>query len=127
MAVASLIVVVAAMAGFGVGCGGQSSDEIARSVDDAIQATRTHVDEVPETKAESAAAQVACDALGAYSSQPAQSLSKYLKKYAREQRVLEAFGMNEVDPDTADRLAEAMEDIEDTQDAAEVADQVCKL
>lgn len=32
--------------------------------------------------------------------------------------------MNEVDPDTADRLADAMEDIENSQDAAEVGDKL---
>lgn len=116
-----MVLIVAVLA---LGCNGRSADDIAREVDDAIAATKSRIDEVPDSQAEPAAGKTACDALGAYSSEPAQSLSEYLKEYAQRQRVLAQFGLNEVDPDTADRLADAMEDIENSQDAAEVGDKL---
>ena len=118
-----------------IGCGGaQSADDIARGIDDAVRATKPkplselpqvnptpELQAVPEEQTEAAARRAVCRALEAYSSDPATSLSAYINEYAQRQRVLADYSLNEIDPDEADRLAAAASDIEDTQQAAEVA------
>jgi NAD-dependent DNA ligase len=103
------------------GCGAKSATEIAGEVDDAIRLTKSEIPKVPEARAESGTRETACDALEVYSSRPAESLTELLSKEAERQRVLAGFGLKDVDPDAADRLADAMEDIENSQKAAEVA------
>jgi hypothetical protein len=101
---------------------GQSADDIARNVDDAVKATKPKPGiRVPEEQSEAAAQRAVCDALEAYSADPSQSLSNYIRGYAERQRVLANFGLNEIDPDAADRLADAASDVSNSQEAADVA------
>jgi hypothetical protein len=65
-----------------------------------------------------------CNALEAYSHDASQSLSEYIHEYAESQRVLAGFNLNEIDPDEADRLADAAEAINGSQQAAEVANEL---
>ena len=131
---AALIVILSVI----IGCGGaQSVDDIARGIDDAVRAAKPkplselpqvnptpELRAVPEEETESAARRAVCRALEAYSSDPATSLSAYISEYAQSQRVLAEYSLNDIDPDEADRLADAASDIEDTQQAAEVASEL---
>ena len=124
---ASLIAVVAAFPG----CG-KSADDIARGIDDAVRATKPkpglklppQARAIPEDETESAAKRAVCDALEAYSADPSKSLSEYIQDYASRQRFLADFNLNDIDPDEADRLADAASDINDSQEAAEVANEL---
>jgi hypothetical protein len=114
-----------------IGCGGQSANDIASGIDDAIRAAKPAPEiripqtiALPEQETESAAKRAICNALGAYSAEPAQALSGYIADYAERQRVLAEFNLNEIDPGAAGRLAEAADDISDTQEAAEVGDEL---
>jgi hypothetical protein len=125
--VVSAVVITALIAG----CGGGQADDIARGLDDAVRAAKPKpnirapgVRAVPEEETESAARRAICDALDAYSADPSQSLSDYIADYARGQRVLANFNLNEIDPDAADRLADAASDINDSQEAADVASEL---
>lgn len=124
---ASLLCAVAATV-IASGCGPQSADDIARNIDDAVKASRPKPElrlpetgPPPEAETESAAKRAVCRALDAYSSDPSQSLSEYIGDYAERQRVLADFYLNEIDPNEAERLADAASDIGDSQEAAEVA------
>jgi hypothetical protein len=124
--VASAVAITAVIAG----CGGQA-DDIARGIDDAVKAAKPkpnirapEIRAIPEEETESAAKRAICDALDAYSADPSQSLSDYIAEYAEGQRVLAKFNLNEIDPDAADRLADAASDINDSQAAADVASEL---
>ena len=100
----------------------QRADDVARNIDDAVKAAKPKPGvRVPEEETESAAKRTVCDALNAYSADPSQSVSDYIREYAEHQRVLANFNLNEIDPDAADSLADAASDIGDTQEAADVA------
>ena len=121
---AALLPVVSAVAVLALGCGGSSADDVARETQNAIKATKSGIAEVPDSRAESAAAKTVCDALSAYSAVPVEPISRHLRKEAQRQRFLARFGLNDVDPDAVDRLADALEPIDDSQDAAEVGDKL---
>jgi hypothetical protein len=128
---------LAAMA-FASGCGGNPEsaergiEDLARGVDDAIRAAKPKPKlklpavaggerVITEEQTEAAAKREVCAALDAYSSDPSKSVSEYIRDYAKNQRALANLNLNEIDPDEADRLAEAASDINDTQQASEVA------
>jgi Tfp pilus assembly protein PilP len=124
-------VIVGIVAALVAGCGGSSVDDIARNIDDAARAARPKIElpaprpgVVPEAETESAAMRAVCDALEAYSAEPSQALSDYIADYAERQRVLASFNLSEIDPDAADELADAASDIEDSQEAGEVASEL---
>ncbi len=137
--VASFVCAVALLTGCG---GGQAPDDIARGINQAVRAAKPKpglelprretapgrpvpgIQAVPEDQTESAAKRAVCDALVAYSADPATSLSAYISDYAERQRVLADYSLNEIDPDEADRLANAASDIENSQEAAEVASEL---
>lgn len=73
----------------------QAADDIARNIDEAVEATRTQVPAVSEQRAQSAADDVACNALTAYST-GAPSLSQQLEEYAAQQQVAAQVGLNQV-------------------------------
>jgi hypothetical protein len=113
-----------------VSCGGsKSADDIARSIDEAIEATTVETSQaerarISDAQVESAADEVACDAIGAYGSEPAQALQDQLEAYAARQQVASGYGLSQVDADAADRLAAAADGIETSQDAGEVLDEL---
>lgn len=127
-AVASIFTAVV----LGSGCGGQGADDIARGIDDAIRAARPKPEirapdapapelrAVPEEETESASKRAVCNGLDAYSADASQSLSDHIRQAAERELVLANYDLNEVDPEEADRLANAASDINDSQEAGEV-------
>ncbi len=118
----------------GGACGGtQSTDEIARGLNGAVRESKPRpTAQVPSSEAraiseeetESAAQRVICDGLRDYSSDPAQALSGYMAEAAERERLRGQFGLSEVDRQEAGRLAEAAGDVNDSQQASEVASEL---
>jgi predicted small secreted protein len=123
---------------FASGCGGnpeQGAEDIARgarAIEDAVSAAKPRPNlklpavagaerVITEEQAEAAAKREVCAALDAYTSDPSKSVSEYIRDYANNQRALADWHLNEIDPDEADRLADAASGINDTQEASEVA------
>lgn len=118
-------------AGFGwclftVACGGggtaRSSDDIARGIEQAIQATRASDQYAPEAR--SATKQAVCDALNAYSSEAAGTLADLFQDYAEQQQINAQLGLTDVDPSVADRLVDAAKAIDATQEASDVVEEM---
>jgi hypothetical protein len=53
------------------------------------------------------------------------SVARVTEPYAEDQKVLARFNLNEIDVEAADRLIEAMKDVDDSQKAADVSKLVC--
>jgi hypothetical protein len=127
--------IVAAGVGVFLGaCGGKSADEVARNLDNAISAgtyqERTLAVSgeqvvVREADSDLVAENATCQALTAYNSEAVGLFREFLERYAARQRVLEEYGLAEVDPDLIGSLGEASEDIESSDFAAEVAGEFC--
>lgn len=119
---AGVLAVTTLGASCGGGGGGKNIDDIAAKIDDAARATKPQSGlGVPEQKAEQSAERAICQALEAYSSEGAESLTELISRYAEQQQVLAQYGLNEVDPEAANRLAAAASGIDTSQQAADVA------
>lgn len=110
-----------------VGCGGgggtsqlSRADEIARGLDEAIEATSA-AGRASDDQADSAAKNTICQGLSVYSSEPASITAEGLQAYAEQQQLEASLSLQGVDPEAAQRLASAAQAISDTQEAAEVA------
>ena len=108
-----------------VACGGKSADEIADAINDAAAASDSSVARVTEPQAESATLKTACESLDAYGSEAADEIDDAIRQYAEDQKVLARFNLNQIDVEAADRLIEAMKDVDDSQKAADVSKLVC--
>ena len=101
------------------GCGGNNADDIARGIEGALRSK-------PGPRAEeirAAAREATCNALNAYSSQPATSLTKELQQMAERQKLAQATGIDltAADPELPQRLIDAADEIDTTQKASDVA------
>ena len=107
------------------GCGGaQSTDDIARGLDEAINATEA-ASAARTAAARAKARSAACTALKVYSSDPAQTLPDLLEQQAAAQKFRSDFGLTEVDPAVPQRLIDAADEIDGTQQAGDVLSKVC--
>lgn len=115
------VVVLAALLPAACGGGGaKSADEIAG----ALRTAAGQADGAPALKeeAENTAMRTICEGLGAYSSQPAQTITEYLQQEAAREEVAPDVTLSEYDSELPDVLTDAADEIEDTQQAAEVID-----
>jgi len=122
------LILILALSGCGGGGGGASqvaskADEVARSLDEAINATPAP-SQADELQVESAAKLTICDALDAYST-GAEITVIALQERAEQQRIAAAnLTLQGVDPEAASRLASAAAAIQDSQEAADVAEKL---
>jgi hypothetical protein len=101
------------------GCGAKSAEEIASGMREAASETRA-ARGVTKSEAENATTEAMCNALEAYTSKPAESLTTYLQREAAVQNIRQQLGLTQVDPDVPQRLIDAADEIDGTQKAGDV-------
>lgn len=106
-------------AALATGCGGgKSAGEIAQGLKKAIEASQPEARYAGEARVKAKTA--TCSALEGYSSDPAQALTDRLKAEAAAQQLRRDLGLTEVDPTLPQRLIDAADEIDGTQQASEV-------